>query len=301
MQSKIKCLAILGPTASGKTGLAIDLARKYSGEVISIDSRQVYRRLNIGTAKVTEEEADGIPHHLIDVVDIEEVYTAERFKTDAENTIWAIDSRHRTPILAGGTFFYFDVLRGRISMAPVAPIPQLREKLEALSTEELGSLLETKDSLFYQKTDKQNRRRLIRAIEIFDTLGYIPNDNSNDDQLEFFTIALYRPKEELRAKYRIRAEEWLENGFQTEVEELLKSGISRSRLQEIGFEYRLMLSYIDGHITTKEEFVEKFIQKNWQYAKRQYTWLRRDETIHWYHPNDIKEIYTDTDHFLEKE
>lgn len=300
MQNKIKCLAILGPTASGKTGLAIDLARKYNGEVISIDSRQVYRKLNIGTSKVTKEEADGIPHHLIDVIDIGKVYTAERFKTDAENTIWAIDSRHHTPILAGGTFFYFDVLRGRISMAPVSPIPQLREKLETLSTDELGSLVESRDPTFYQKIDRQNRRRLIRAVEIFDTLGYIPNEESNDGQFEFFTIGLYRPKEELRDRYKLRAEEWLENGFQTEVEELLQAGASRSRLQEIGFEYRLMLSYIDGQITSQEEFIEKFVQKNWQYAKRQYTWLRRDETVHWHHPNDIKEIYADTDHFLAK-
>ena len=146
---KQKLIVIVGPTASGKTGLAIELSKKFSGEVISADSRQVYRGLDIGTEKVTIEEMAGVTHHLIDVVDVDQVYSADDFKRDATKAITDITNRKKVPIIAGGTFFYIDVLLGVISTPEVPPDPKLREYLEDLDNETLYKKLE---ELFHSST-----------------------------------------------------------------------------------------------------------------------------------------------------
>lgn len=301
MKNKTKIVAVVGPTASGKTGLAIRLAKQFHGEVISADSRQVYRGLDIGTAKVTAAEAKGIPHHLLDIADIDTSYTATQFVTDATKVIDTLHSNNVVPILAGGTFFYLDILRGKITTAPVAPNQAFRAQAETRPTAELQQELQQRAPQQYEHIDTNNRRRLIRALEIIQTLGYIPdtteNDTAHSADYEWYMIGLHTEKEVLRHRYQERAQEWLHAGLLKEVDNLLQKGVTRDRLQEIGFEYTLTLSLLEKEIT-EAEFIEKFIQKNWQYAKRQLTWLKRDKFIHWYTADQEQEIYTDVTNFL---
>lgn len=295
---KPKVVAVVGPTASGKTRIAIDLALKFDGEVISADSRQVYRRLDIGTAKVTIEEMRGVPHHLIDIVDIDTVYTANDFLRDADAAITDIIRHGKTPIVAGGTLFYVELLRRTMQPAPVPPNYTLRAKLDTLSTEVLLQKLTTLDPRRAATIDPHNRRRLIRAIEIVDTLGAVPPSLSQQIcPYQILVLGVTGEKSELRERYALRASAWLEKGLLQEVENLLKQGISSERLNEMGFEYTLALSLLTGEID-EGAFYERFVQKNWQYAKRQMTWLQRDNAVVWVDPDDVETITTLTHEFL---
>ena len=295
-EQKPKIVIVVGPTASGKTSLSIELARRFNGEIISADSRQIYRKLDIGTAKVTKEEMAGIPHHLIDIVDINQVYSAADFKRDGETAISTIQNRGHLPIIAGGTFFYVDVLLGKAMLPNVEPNQELRTILEDKATDELLTELEAKDPRRFKSIDKDNRRRIIRALEIIQNLEQVPTQEPTEEPYDSFIIGINTEKETLRTRYRDRATIWLANGFQNEVKRLLKDGASRDRLGEIGFEYRLMLELIDGEIN-KEAFVQKFIEKNWQYARRQTVWLKRDKSIHWFESDDSV-IFEEVEEFL---
>jgi len=287
--AKQKVIVVVGPTASGKTNLAITIALQFHGEVISADSRQVYRKLDIGTAKVTQAESQGVPHHLIDVVDIETIYTAADFKRDARQKIAEIAARHHVPIIAGGTFFYVDATLGRIEPAKVSPNPQLRAELESKTNEELFELLDSKDPRRASVIDRQNKRRLVRALEIVEELGEVPAPTTANLPYDTLMIGIQTDPDDLRLRLRKRAESWLSTGFMEEVRNLLESGVSRERLLEIGFEYMIGVDLLDGKLT-QDKFVEVFVQKNWQYAKRQITWLKRDPTINWVSPADRSEV-----------
>ena len=297
---KPKVVAILGPTASGKTGLGIRLAQHFAGEVISADSRQVYRGLDIGTAKVTAEEMQGIPHHLIDIVNIDTIYTASDFQRDADTAIADIKQRDKLPIVVGGTNFYVEVLRRTMQPAPVPPNYTLRNQLEQLSSEVLYTKLKQLDPRRAATIDPLNRRRLIRALEIADALGAVPPQLSSQlCPYQMLLLGINRQKEELLDQFAARAINWLQNGLVEEVQGLLDIGVTRERLQEIGFEYTLVLSYLDGELDD-ESFVTAFVQKNWQYAKRQLTWLKRDEQIHWVDPTDTEQVFSLVSIFLEQ-
>jgi tRNA dimethylallyltransferase len=284
--SKPKIIVIVGPTGSGKTSLSLLLAKQFDGEVINADSRQVYRGLNIGTEKITHEEMNGVPHHLIDIVDVKDVYTAANFKKDAEKVIAEITARGNLPILAGGTFFYIDTLLGKMGAAPVPPNPELRAELETKTTKELFTELTKKDARRAESIDPHNRRRLIRALEIIDTLASVPIATIPIDcPYDALIIGLDVDPVELRRKLRARAEQALSKGLIEETKNLLAQGVSKDRLLEIGHEYRLVLAYLDGEITN-DELIQKCEEKNWQYAKRQKMWLRRDETIRWFKRDD---------------
>ncbi len=293
---KPKVVSVVGPTASGKTDLAVALAEKYNGEVISCDSRQVYRHLDIGTAKVTEEEMHGVPHHLLDVVNVLETYTAADFKSDANSAIADVLARSKTPIIAGGTFFYLDQLRGR-GVGPEVPTNEsLRETLEELSTEALFTQLQEKDPVRAGSIDPKNKRRLIRALEIIDTLGTVPEMSDSESEFDWFIIGIDVPKNELCARFRKRAQHWLETGIVDETKWLL-SQINDARFKEFGFEYTVTKGYVDG-TTSEEELKQRFIEKNWQYAKRQLTWLKRDNDIRWYKTEQLPTAIKDVGAFL---
>jgi tRNA dimethylallyltransferase len=298
MANKPKIIAIVGPTAAGKTSLSITIAKHVHGEVISADSRQVYEGMDIGTSKVTEAEMDGVSHHLLDIAKPMEVYTAADFTRDANRAIADITSRGKTPIIAGGTFFYLDLLRGKMQAAPVEPDQELRTKLEKYSNEELLQLLETKDARRASAVDPHNRRRLIRSLEIIETLGSVPPVVPVESDYDWLIFGVTREKEELRERFRTRAALWLTDGFQNEVERLLEEGVTRARFQEMGFEYTLMLQLIDKELT-EAEFIDRFEEKNWQYAKRQLSWLRKDDAIIWVDPSDTNSILESVDNFLE--
>ncbi len=285
---KPKIIAIVGPTASGKTALSLALAEQFHGEIISADSRQVYRGLDIGTAKATPEERATVPHHIIDVADIDTTFTAHDFAEQATAAITSIADRAHTPIVVGGTFFYLDQLRGTAGKAPVPPNPSLRAELATLSLEELTARVAAHDPSLLATIDITNPRRLMRAIEILEALGHIPVVEPVESPYEWLTIGLKANKDVLRPRYAERAKAWLAAGFLTEIQGLLKSGVTRDRLGEIGFEYRLGLELLDETID-EATFTQRFVEKNWQYAKRQLTWFKRDKRIHWVKNEDEAE------------
>ena len=279
MNKKTKVLIIAGTTATGKTDLAIALAQKYNGEVISADSRQIYRRLDVGTAKVTPAEMQGVPHHLIDIVDVHETYTADQFCHDARAAIADISARGKLPIIAGGTYFYVDLALGRISSPKVAPNPVLRAELEARPADELYARLSAADPTRAAEMDPLNARRLVRALEIVATLGTVPKTETKA-LYNTLWLGIERERDAIRERITTRALEWLANGFKAEVQWLLTQDLTHERIAEFGFEYTVGAAWVRGEITDNE-FVEQIVAKNWQYAKRQMTWLKRNEEIHW--------------------
>ena len=289
MKQTPNVVVIVGPTASGKSGLAVELAQQFDGEVISADSRQVYRGLDIGTAKITPEEMQGVPHHLLDVVEPHVTYTAADFVRDGRQAIAHISARGKLPIIAGGTFFYIDSLLGRVSYPEVPPNEALRKELEQLDTATLLEQLTAVDEARATAIDPHNRRRLIRALEIADALGSIPPPRAPQETYDVLTIGIKTSPESLRQTIRQRLRTRIEHGLIEEVQRLLDAGLSPERLDELGLEYRYVTSYLQDLIT-KEEMLETLATKINQYAKRQRTWLKRDPTIQWFDRDD-KEIF----------
>lgn len=296
MVTKPKIIAIVGPTASGKTSLSIQIAKHINGEVISADSRQVYTGLDIGTGKITAVEMDGVPHHLLDVVEPTEIYTGAQFVRDATAAIDDITSRDRCPIIAGGTFFYVDLLRSKMQAAPVEPDPDYRETLTNYSNEELLELLQHADPRRANDVDPHNRRRLVRALEIIHTLGTVPKPQPVDSPYDWLVLGIETDRDTLREKFKLRLQGWLDQGLLAEVASVRET-LSPERFSELGFEYLLTAEYIDQKMDT-EEFFERFVQKNWQYAKQQLTWLQKDPDITWVNPKDTKSTLLSVDNFL---
>lgn len=294
---KPKIIVIVGQTGSGKTSLSLELAKKFNGEVINADSRQVYRGLDIGTEKITQEAMNGVPHHLLDIVEPEHIYTAQQFAEDAQNAITDITQRNAIPVIAGGTFFYIDILLGRIVPSPVPPNRELRKKLEAHDESELHAMLEAKDPARAAVIDKYNKRRLLRALEILHVLPSIPSQEKRDCPFDTLLIGIAVDKRMLRERLRARAERALKRGLVEETKDLLAQGVPKERLSEIGLEYRLVLEFLGGGLTEKE-LLQKLEEKNWQYAKRQMVWLKRDPGITWFERGDTEHIFATVDAFL---
>ncbi len=288
MKNIPKILVIVGPTASGKTSLSIEIASHFNGEVISADSRQVYRGLDLGTGKVTKEEMRGIPHHLLDVADPHDVYTVADYVRDGRKAITDILSRGKLPIIVGGTFFYIDALLGRASTPEVPPNKQLREKLEAMNTEALFALLTEKDSVRAQDIDAHNKRRLVRALEIVDVLGSVP-EIVQENLYDTLTLGIAIPKETLYERIHTRILTRIDAGMIEEVAALHKKGLSYARMEDLGLEYRYIAQYLQGFLQ-KEEMIELLNTKSRQYAKRQMTWLKRDQDIVWVDPSKIEYV-----------
>jgi len=281
---KPKVVVIVGPTASGKTSLAIKLAKQFTGEVISADSRQVYKSINLCSGKVTPEEMSGIPHHLLDVADPMTVYTVSDFKRDATQTITDIISRHRLPIIAGGTFLYTDTLLGRISIPQVKPDTVLRTRLETMNTEALVETLAQLDPARAAMIDKANPRRLVRAIEVATSLGLVPLSQTTEPY-EALMLGIEINQETLHHNIHLRIEERLKAGMVAEVKTLLDSGVTPQRLESLGLECRYLSRFLRGSMSYEEALVELEV-KTKQFAKRQKTWLKRDQSIHWVTKDD---------------
>lgn len=290
-----RIVAIVGPTGSGKTATAIRLAKYFNGEIISADSRQVYRELDIGTEKATLEEREGVPHHLIDICEVSKVYSVTDFCEDAKKAIDNISIRDKLPILAGGTFFYVDTLLNNSNLPPVSPNEKLRSRLEKISVNQLFLLLQEKDPDRAAEIDPKNPRRIIRALEIIEAIGKVPKHQDNvQAQYKSLKIGLEVSKEELREILTKRAQHALERGLVEETQKQMQSGIPESRLREIGHEYTLVLEHLHGTLSL-QELPQRLAEKNWQYAKRQLTWLKRDPSIVWcpaYDTDTHKKIVT---------
>ncbi len=278
--NKPKVLAVVGPTASGKSALAVEIARHFDGEIISADSRQVYRGLDIGSGKITPAEMKGALHHLLDIADPMDNYTGADFVKDAKLAISDILSRGKLPIIAGGTFFYIELLKGASQAAPVKPNPALRAKLEELTTEQLFQKLQILDKDRAENIDKFNRRRMIRSLEIIDALGEVPKIKKFDSPYDWLTIGIDISKSQLESRIENRLNERLNQGMVEEVKTLLESGVDSKWLCDLGLEYRYLTEYLQNKITL-EEMKILIKTKSRQFAKRQLTWLKRDRDIIW--------------------
>lgn len=274
---KEKVIIILGPTAIGKSSLAVKIASLYNGEVISADSRQVYKHLDIGTGKITTEEMNGIPHHGLDLVSPNKTYSVILYQKYALKKIKEIIKRGKTPIICGGTGFYIDAVVQNFILPTVPANLELRNKLNKNSPEENYKILLSLDKDRAQNIDIHNNVRLIRAIEIATVLGKIPNLSRNESKYEFIKIGLTLSKEDLDKKIESRVKTMFKNGLLTEIEKLKKIKISEEKLREFGFEYH---NPTLGSVTSGSK----------KYAKRQMTWFKRDKEVEWFSPKDFQKI-----------
>lgn len=292
LMKKTKVIVILGPTASGKSDLAVRIAREINGEVISADSRQVYKGLNIGTGKITVEEMHGIKHHLLDVAEPNQRFTSADFKRLAEKSISEIVNKGKIPILCGGTGFYIDVLLDRIQLPEISENTKLREELKDRSVDELFIKLrelnpERANSM--NDSDRKNARRLIRAIEICSSDKNSQILKKVESKYDPYFIGINPKKEILHERIHRRLINRLENGMIDEAKTLHENGLSYERMEELGLEYRYMARYLQGKLSY-EQMVEQLENEIRHYAKRQMTWFRRNKDIVWYESAEARPL-----------
>ncbi len=277
----MKVYMILGPTASGKTAVAVELAKMLDGEVISADSMQIYREMNIGTAKPDMAEQQGIAHHLIDVVAPDEHYSVAQFQQQAKDCIRALMARGKTPIVAGGTGLYLNALTYQLDFTGSNHDEQLREELEQHSNEELYARLQEQDAAAAQRIHSNDRKRLIRRLEILAQGGDEGYDFKlqNNDEFDFAIYGLTMERALLYERINQRVDLMIHQGLLEEVQSVVaqygKDGIA---MQAIG--YKEIIQYMDGAISL-ERATEILKQNTRRFAKRQMTWFRRDERIRW--------------------
>lgn len=296
--NKPKIIVVCGPTATGKSDLAVSIAKKVGGEIISADSRQIYKGLDIGSGKITKKEMRGVPHYMLDVVSAKSTFTVAQFKKKGEKIIEDILKRGKVPIIAGGTGFYIDALVDGITYPEVKPNKVLRKELEKKSLEELQAILKKKDKKRYDVIDLDNKVRLVRAIEIIDVLGKVPAPIKEEGYDPIF-IGLDYSDEILKKRIHDRLLKRMKQGMKKEVERLHSEGISWKRLESLGLEYRYLALFLQNKIS-KEEMLSELESKIWQFAKRQRTWFRRNKKIVWYDLPEIHMVQKQVNIFLEK-
>lgn len=298
---KPKVLVIVGPTATGKSDLAVTLALQFGGEIISADSRQVYKGLNLGTGKITKKEMQSVPHHLLDVASPKKQFNADQYRTLANKAIISILKKGRLPIIVGGTGFYIETL---LSQNPLPNVPAnnlLRKKLEKKNADDLFKELQVLDADRAKTIDRHNKVRLIRAIEIATALGKVPDIDKTQKYKTLF-IGLTLPDANLQTRIKNRLNLRIKKGMIREVSKLHKEGLSWKRMEELGLEYRYIAEFLQKKIS-KKEMLESLEKEIWQYAKRQMTWFKRNTEIHWMDPtkkNTLKKAEKLTRAFIGK-
>ncbi len=278
---KNKVIAVVGPTASGKTSYAVELAQKIDGEIVSADSRLVYKGFDIGTAKPDKNERGGIPHHMIDIVEPEVDYSAGLYAKDAKKCIDSVLSRGKIPVVAGGTGLYFRVLLENYDLPATVPNSELRKQLSKMEFSDLIKILNELDSDAAALVNENDRRRAIRFIEIIKQtnlpLAHARGFKENEYDVEW--IGLNFPREELYDRINRRVDLMIEKGLVEETKKLLKKhGRIPNIVDTIG--YREMILYLDG-LLSLEDAVDKLKQNTRNYAKRQLTWFRKNPDIKW--------------------
>ena len=286
MENNLEPLPVFlaGPTAAGKSAVALELAERIGGEIISVDSMQVYRGLDIGTAKPSPDDQKRVPHHLIDVAGLDESFDAARFVSLANAAAAGIRSRGRVPIFCGGTGLYFKAFLEGLGGAPPSN-PKIRAELELMPLETLLTELEQRDPTTFQKVDRQNPRRVIRALEVIRITGRPFSGQRADWQagrpaVPGHFIGLTRPAGELSDRIRRRVDEMFANGLVAETEGLLQRGLAKNptALQALG--YRQVVEHLRGERPLAET-IELVKIRTRQYAKRQLTWFRRQMKLDW--------------------
>ncbi len=282
-----KIIVIVGQTSSGKSDLAVRLAKKFSGEVISADSRQVYKGLDIGTGKITKAEMKGVPHHLLDVANPIRPYSVALYKKHATQSLRHIAKNGKLPIICGGTGFYIDTLLGAVSLPNVPANKNLRKILSEKSKDELLAILAIMDGERARTIDGRNPARLIRAIEIASAIGKVPKLNKQELKYDALKIGIKVESDDLKQKIVTRLLSRIKKGMIEEAKSLHKKGLSFKRMDELGLEYRYLAKYLKGEMA-EQEMIEKIKIENWRYAKRQMTWFKRDKEIHWFTSDNLK-------------
>ena len=272
-----KLITVIGTTASGKSSLGIELADFYGGEIVSADSRQIYRRMDLGTGKITPEEAARVPHHLIDILDAGEPFSMADFQGLAYEAIDGIIARGKLPFLVGGTGLYSRSVVEGYSLSEAAPDEELRRELDLKSREELIDILKA-----YGETDipgEYSPRRLIRMIERYrngDTAS--PENKPRYDVLQ---LAMTYPREVLYERISERLDARINDGMIEEIEGLYKSGVSGEFLERLGLEYRYTYRYIVGRYPSFEDYRAELYKEICHFAKRQMTWFKKEKKVIW--------------------
>ena len=300
-----KLIVILGPTASGKTRLAVNLASKYSGEIISADSRQIYKGMDIGTGKDLNEyhiNNDNIPYHLINIINPQQDYSVFKFKQDCNTALYTIESKNKIPILCGGTGLYIESILLDYKMPKTKPNLNLRKKLDNKSLDQLKNKLLLLDRNSFNEEYHISKRRMIRSIEIIKDKNNIAMKQEGKNILDkSIVLGINMERPVILSKIKERLHERLEEGMIEEVQLLLNSGISYERLAYFGLEYKFVGKYLSKNINYDEmkQLLNNAINK---FSKRQMTFFRRMEKrgikIHWINSNNIHEIYSLINNFL---
>jgi tRNA dimethylallyltransferase len=286
---KEKVVVIIGPTAVGKTRLSIELAKKFNGEIISGDSMQIYRSMDIGTAKITSAEMDGLPHHLLDIKDPIEAYSAAEFQADVRDLIKDITRRGKLPIIVGGTGLYIQSVIYDYHFSEKGSSPELRDQLEKEAEEKgiqiLVERLKKLDPGSAEKIHPNNHRRIIRALEVYITSGktmseYIDEQEEEEPLYDLALIGLTLDRDILYSKINHRVDLMVEEGLLKEVKSLFDQGIRDVQsIQAIG--YKEIYQYLDGVISF-EDAIELLKRNSRRYAKRQLTWFRNKMEVKWF-------------------
>ena len=298
MQPKPKIVGVVGPTATGKSDLGVLLGKRFEGEVISADSRQVYRGLDIGSGKITKREMKGIPHHLLDIRDPKRAYSAAHFQRDGRRAIKKILSHGKLPIVVGGTGFYIDALLTDMTLPETKPNFNLRKKLSKLSLEQLYKKLLALDPKRAESIDAKNPVRLIRAIEIATLHGPV-SPVITSSPYDVLYLGIKTDNAELRERITIRLKKRMRQGMLGELRKLYEQGLSLKRMEELGLEYRYGARLLQKQIT-RAEFETQLIGEIYKYAKRQMTWFKRNRDIHWFEIGDVKSALTKAKAFIKK-
>jgi tRNA dimethylallyltransferase len=293
-----KIIVILGPTSAGKSSLAIKLAQKFNGEIISADSRQVYKGMDLGTGKVFRDRilkiknykfkippeyiSGGVSHHLLDVASPKKQFTVDDFKNSTNKAISQINKQKKLPFLVGGSAFYIYSVIDNWTIPNVKPNPALRKKLEKLSVKQLFSKLVKLDPHRAANIDQYNKRRLVRALEIINaTKKPIPKSNPFSlPPTPYLILGLNKPRPTLYKLIDKRVDARLKQGMIKEVQQLLKSGITHKRLQSFGLEYKFISLFLQKKLS-KEQMTTGLKKAIHHFAKRQMTWWKNDSRIHW--------------------
>ena len=301
---KPKVIVICGPTASGKTALSIELAKKINGEIISSDSMQIYKNMDIGTAKPSHEEMQGIKHYLLDFVEPNQRYSVAEFKKDAESAIEEILKKGKTPIIVGGTGLYVDSLIYGIEYQDIELDEKYRSELESRAAAEggLAQLYEEAQKIDHQAMEKispNDKKRIIRVLEIYKATGKNKTEQEiesrkNGVKYDYKVFAINWEREILYERINKRVDIMIEQGLIQEVEELLnKYDEFPTAMQGLG--YKEVVEYLHGE-TSREEMIEKIKMETRRYAKRQITWFKKNKQTIWIGPKDLQRILDEINH-----
>ena len=274
-----KLIVVLGTTACGKSGLGVELAKRFDGEIVSADSRQVYKGLDLGTGKVTEEEMEGVPHHMLDVVEPNQPYSVADFQAGAYAAIDDILARGRRPFLVGGTGLYVRAVTEGFTFTDARPDPALRAELEGKTTEELYALLREKTGVTLTGGEENNRHRLMRWVEKALSGGW--ESPPPCPRYASLLLGVTFPGGEVCRRIDARLQARIDAGMLDEVAELRANGATDAFLEGLGLEYRYILRYLTGQIPTLDGLKDELGRAIKRFAKRQMVWFKKDRDVLW--------------------